>query len=42
MTERGGNSQCRINHGAEGARARGLPAEGAPEQNILFYDNVCW
>ena len=29
-------SQCRINHGADGARAGGPPAEGAPEQNIFF------
>ena len=28
--------QCRINHGDDGARARGPPAEGAPEQNSFF------
>ena len=27
---------CRINHGADGARAGGPPAEGAPEQNIFW------
>ena len=36
------NRQCRINYGADGARARGPPGEGAPEQNIFVYDNVSW
>ena len=29
------STQCRINHGADGARA-GPPGRGAPEQNIFF------